>query len=289
MIPVFIKNTKLFQYIKKGCEGIKPPGFEGLSVYDITKQYVLGIIDGAFSARAGAISYSFFMAIFPFILFILNLIPFIQFEGFQSEFNTLIDNLLPGDASDLIFGVFQDIAAKPRGGLLSTSFFLSIIFAANGVHSIFDGFQQSYHTVSRRNFFKQYVVAIGVAFLLVVLLFVFIGLIIYSEFIYEGIKNFRIFFYIFMIYLFIAVLYKFGTKSKKNVALFSIGALVTTILILINTYLFGIYVENFSKYNELYGSIGAILILMVYIWLNSNLLLLGYELNATLRKLKTTL
>lgn len=288
MIPAFIQKTKFFQNIKKVCLNIKPPGFKGLSVYDILKQYVLGIIDGAFSARAGAISYSFFMAIFPFILFILNLIPFIRFEGFQSEFNTLIDNLLPGDASNLIFGVFQDIAAKPRGGLLSTSFLLSIIFAANGVHSVFDGFQQSYHTISKRNFFKQYLVAIGVALLLVLMLFAFIGLIIYSEFIYEGIKSYRVLFYIPMIYLFIAVLYKFGTKSKKNVALFSIGALVTTVLIIINTYLFGIYVENFSKYNELYGSIGAILILMVYIWLNSNLLLLGYELNATLRKLKTT-
>ena len=85
-----------------------------------------------------------------------------------------------------------------------------------------------------------------------------------------------------MIYVGTAILYYYGTLRGKTAKFFSIGALLTTILIVITSYLFGIYIANFSQYNELYGSIGALLILMLYIWLNANILLLGFELNASL-------
>ena len=59
---------------------------EGLSLYDIIEIYILGIFKGAFSYRASAIAFSFFMALFPFALFILNLIPYIPIDNFQSDF-----------------------------------------------------------------------------------------------------------------------------------------------------------------------------------------------------------
>ena len=89
-----------------------------------------------------------------------------------------------------------------------------------------------------------------------------------------------------MIYLVIAVLYFFGTKDGKLSRFFSVGALLTTLLILLNSSLFGMYIENFSTYNQLYGSIGALLILLFYLWLNAIILLLGFELNASLQRLK---
>ena len=90
----------------------------------------------------------------------------------------------------------------------------------------------------------------------------------------------------FMIFVIIATLFYFGTSEGKQNRFFSPGAFMTTFLIIITTYLFGIYIDNFSNYNQLYGSIGAMLILMLYIWLNANLLLLGFELNASLIQLK---
>lgn len=93
-------------------------------------------------------------------------------------------------------------------------------------------------------------------------------------------------FFTVMLYIATATLYYFGTKEGKHSKFFSVGALFTTLLILLTSYLFGVYIENFSKYNELYGSIGALLILLFYLWLNSNILLLGYELNASLQQLK---
>ena len=89
-----------------------------------------------------------------------------------------------------------------------------------------------------------------------------------------------------MIYMSTAMLYHFGTKEGRQTRFFSIGALLTTLLIILTSYLFGIYINNFSQYNELYGSIGALLILLLYVWLNSNILLLGYELNASLQYLR---
>ena len=95
--------------------------------------------------------------------------------------------------------------------------------------------------------------------------------------------------FIFLIYFVIAILYYFGVKGGKSIRFFSIGALITTFLFVLTTYFFGVYITNFSNYNELYGSIGALLILMLYIWINSNLLLLGFELNATIKTLQSSI
>jgi membrane protein len=89
-----------------------------------------------------------------------------------------------------------------------------------------------------------------------------------------------------MIYFTVAVLYFFGTKDGKQSRFFSLGALFTTLLVILNSYLFGFYIENFSNYNQLYGSIGGLLILLFYLWLNAIILLLGFELNASLQRLK---
>ena len=93
-------------------------------------------------------------------------------------------------------------------------------------------------------------------------------------------------FFIFMVYMATATMYYFGTKEGRNSKFFSVGATFTTTLIIIFSFLFGIYIENFGQFNKLYGSIGALLILMFYLWLNENILLLGHELNASISKLR---
>jgi membrane protein len=92
--------------------------------------------------------------------------------------------------------------------------------------------------------------------------------------------------FIVLAYFSISILYYFGTIEGKLTRFFSPGALMTLLLFLTSTYLFGVYVDNFSNYNQLYGSIGALLIFMLYIWINSIVLLLGFELNAVISRLK---
>lgn len=281
------------------CKKIKLPGFSGLSVFDLIKTYVFGIIEGTFTTRAGSIAFSFFMALFPFLLFLLSLIPLIPIANFQQEFLSFIAGVLPPQTAGFFLPIIEDIAMNPRGGLLSFVFILTIFLMANGVNAIFSGFEYSYHVTINRNFIKQYLVALFVSIFLALLLLVAVIFIVYSEYVIATLKNkdilsndvfwittLRYVIFVILVYFVVAILYYFGIKEGKTIRFFSVGALVTTLLFILTTYLFGIYIENFSNYNQLYGSIGALLIMMLYIWINSNLLLLGFELNATLKIMK---
>ncbi|MEL6811246.1 MAG: YihY/virulence factor BrkB family protein [Bacteroidota bacterium] len=275
------------------------PGFKGLSLYDLLEIYSVGIVKGTFSSRASSIAYSFFIALFPFLLFILNLIPVIRIENFQNQFLTLIERLLPPQTQEFFLPVLEDIALNPRNSLISFTFFLTLFLAANGVNSIFSAFEYSVHVNINRNFFRQYFVAILVSIFLALLLLITVGSILYGEYLISELKanayiendffwvNFLQYtIFVIMLYIAISTLYHFGVKEGRETRFFSIGALVTTLLFLLTTYFFGVYINNFSNYNELYGSIGALLIMMFYIWINSNLLLLGFELNVSLQRLK---
>jgi len=290
----------LVRFLKR----IKLPGFEGLSIYDLLELYIIGIVKGALTTRASAIAFSFFIAIFPFLLFILILIPYIPIDGFKEEFLSFLESFLPPTTSEFFFqNIFENITG---GSLISTVFLLSIFLMANGVNAVFSGFEYSYHQQLNRTAFKQYMYALGVAIILAFLLILTVAIFGYFQIyiiqpLYEGLSGENIsdsssglfwvilgkyVFFIIMVYISTATLYYFGTKEGKISKFFSVGALLTTLLIILTSYLFGIYIENFSQFNELYGSIGALLILLIYLWLNANILLLGYELNASLNRLK---
>jgi membrane protein len=298
-----LSKIPLVNWLVKALKAIVLPGFEGLSLYDLLETYAVGIIQGTFSSRASSIAYSFFAAFFPFLLFILNLIPYIQFiDDFQRRFLDLIEGLLPPQTQEFFYPVIEDIALNPRSDLLSFTFVLTLFLAANGVQAIFSAFEYSYHVTINRTFIRQFIVATAVAIFNAVLVLITVGLVFYGEYLIlelkagEYIDNDIMWINILQyglsiatLYLIISILYYFGVKEGKHIRFFSIGALVTTALFLLTTYLFGLYINNFSRYNELYGSIGALLIMLFYIWLNSNLLLLGFELNISLQKLKKKL
>ncbi len=293
----------LVQLFKK----IKLPGLEGLSLYDLLELYITGIVRGALTTRASAIAFNFFMALFPFLLFVLIVIPYIPIDDFKIEFQQFLNSFLPPNTSDFFFqNIFENIDQTQRGGLLSSVFLLSIFLMANGVNAVFSGFENSYHQQLSRNVFRQYLYALGVALILAFLLiFTIVVLGYFQIFVIEKVLNTleskgyevqsqsvfwfdvaKYMFFVIMVYIGTATLYYFGTKEGRFSKFFSVGALLTTLLIILTSYLFGIYIENFAQYNKLYGSIGALLILLFYLWLNSNILLLGYELNASLNKLR---
>ena len=294
-------KIKVFPILKNFISFLKAfriPGYSGFSFYDLLELYLSGIVKGTLSSRAGSIAFSFFMALFPFLLFILNLIAFIPIENFDAVLFNFIELLLPQESQSFFTQIFDDIRLKQRAGLLSSVFLLSIILTANGVSSIFSSFEGSYHVELSRSFFRQYLFSMMVGILLAILLLVGVAALIFFEiFILNNLEDLipseinwirfgQIFFYIILTYISVAILYYFGTIEGKKTHFFSPGALMTCLLILLTTYFFGIYIENFSKYNQLYGSIGALLIFLFYIWLNSSVLLLGFELNATLNRLK---
>lgn len=277
---------------------IRLPWLEGLSFYDLLELYFIGIAKGAFSYRASAIAFSFFMALFPFALFILNLIPYIPIEGFQADFLKFVEESVPPNTYEAIYKIINDILNNSYKGLLSSGFLLSIFLMSNGVNAILGGFEISRHITVTRGFFRQYAVAVGIAIILSFLLIVTVSAIVVFEYIIQRMKSQGVFdninlvsigrfvFVGLMILTATSILFKFGTKQTRRNSFFSIGSVFTTVLIILTSFIFGIYVVRFAKYNELYGSIGTLLILMIYIWINCMILLLGFELNGAINRLK---
>ena len=283
-------NNTVSQYLKE----IKLDILYGFSIYDLLKLYIIGITQGTISNRASSISFSFFMALFPFLLFVLNLIPFFPIENFDKFFLDFLQSLIPKESSLYFYEIFLDINNNKRGGLLSSTFIFSIILIGNGINSIFECFSNSYHVEFTRGFFKQYIYAIFVGFILVIIILVAASFSILFDLLIQKhifIISEILFFvkYIFLVGFSLVVfssLYFFGSIQGKNLKFISPGSIMTTILLFLSTYFFGLYIENFSTYNELYGSIGALIIMMIYIWINSISLILGFELNAVIYKLK---
>lgn len=308
-----LEKIPVVNWLVRLLKSIKLKAFEGLSFYDLVEMYVLGIVKGTLSARASSIAFSLFMALFPLLIFLVTLLPFIipyasvGSENFDAQFLIFLESFLPSATSDYFGDVYQQIKDQKRGGLLSSAFVVSIFLVANGVNAIFGGFENSYHVELTRNFFRQYAYALMVGLILSILLIIGAVAFVYFEFYiveytseylgktlgYDiekgdtiGIQVTKVLFFMLLSYLTTAILYYFGTAEGRQARFFSAGALMTTLLFVLTSYLFGVYVEKFARYNELYGALGGLLILMVFIWLNSNILLLGFELNATLNSLK---
>jgi membrane protein len=279
---------------------IKLPWLHGLSLYDLLDLYIVGIIEGAISYRAAAIAWSFFMALFPFMLFIFNLIPYIPLEGFQEDFLGFVQQNVPPTTFEAIQSIINDILNNSNSGLISTGFFMAIFLMANGVNSILGGFETSHHIdfSLKRKFFRQYFVSFALSLILSFLLLVTVAAIIILEYIIQKtmiqdvlsdkisiLETGRYIFIVLMILISTSLLFKFGIKREKNRSFISIGSVFTTVLIILSSYFFGIWVMKFSKYNELYGSIGTLLVFMFYIWINCMILLLGFDLNASIYRI----
>ena len=234
-----------------------PLSKNAFSLYDLLELYISGLIKGTLTHRASAIAYSFFLAIFPFLLFILNLIPYIPIDHFQVDFWIFIDGLLPPGTHQFFSDIFFDIAEKRRGSLLSSVFFLSIFLMTNGIMAIFGGFEFSYHIQLTRTYVKQYLYALMVAIILSLLvLFVVITFMGYEIYLVPYLEeiNFltdnetllkisKLGFVAVMTYIATSILFYFGTIEGRESKFFSVGSTFTTILFGVTTYLFGIYIK----------------------------------------------
>lgn len=294
-----IEKVPVLRNLMHLTKRIQLPWLKGMSFYDLLELYLIGVAQGAISYRAASIAFSFFMSLFPFALFILNLIPYIPIDNFQADFLRFVEESVPPRTFDAIATIINDILNNSHSGLISTGFFLSIFLMANGLNAILGGFETSRHVIIKRGFIRQYAVAVGMSLLLSFILIVTISSIVVFEVFIQQTKIQDIFsdripllsmgryvFVILMILITTSILFKFGTKREKDRSFISIGSVFTTVLIILSSYFFGIWVVKFSKYNELYGSIGTLLIMMFYIWINCMILLLGFELNGTINKLK---
>ena len=205
---------------------------------------------------------------------------------------------MPKSSQEFLMSIYTDIQSHQRGGLLSSSFLLSIFFMGNGISAIFAGFQGSYHIKVTRSFIRQYIysVVVGLVSSLLLLLAaaMYISLLVYLRKAYSKIDlldishwifSFKLLFTMLVALIFSSILY-YAVPRVQEASVFYAWFCNDLFTFLVTVSLFGIYIAKFSNYNELCGSIGALLVLMLYIYINAIVLLLGFELNAALSQLK---
>jgi membrane protein len=295
-IRQIIKISPAYNAIK-ASKKLVLPGFEGLSFYIVSKFFFQGLKNGSLNMRATSLAFTFFLAIFPSIIFLFTLIPYIPIDNFQGYLFNLLQQLMPEAAFETVEDTIIDIIKKPRSGLLSFGFLSALYFASNGFNALMNSFNETYHQIEVRNPLQQRLASLVMLFVNFILLSAGITLIIGGEigtkYLFESDKvlYYLLFFAKWIIlfglcYSLISFNYYYGPKNKKGWRFFSAGSMFATVLIIVASLAFAYYVNNFGKYNKLYGSIGTLIVIMMWIYINSLIILLGFDLNASIHSAK---
>ena len=290
---------KIVAWIIRVSKKIVLPGFDGKPLYDVTIFFFKGLVKGYITLRAAAISFSLFLAIFPFLIFLFTIIPFIPIENFQQSLMELIRELLPRSAYDTVKGTILDIVTRPRSSLMIFNLVLTLYFSTNGINSLIEAFNNSAHVFETRSMIKQYLISILILIILSILLIISIGLMTFGssllQFILPDFIEKSIFFSLFVEFLrwlvifalllfAISFLYALAPAKAARFRILSAGSMLATILVILTTLGFNFYVDHFSSYNVLYGSLGTLMIVLMWIYINAISLLIGFELNVSIKK-----
>lgn len=278
------------------------PGFNRMPLYDVLVFFFRGLFKGVITYRAAAIAFNFFLALIPFILFLFTLIPIVTSENYQADLLDLMDQLIPAEIYMFTENTIVEIISRPSTGLLSLVFLMAIYFATNGIDAIMDGFGQSYHDIDMWPFWKQKLTAFAMMLvfsLLVVVSMTLLGFgklaisvldqqgIITDQITLFWLTALRWIIIVVFVLLTFSLLYYFGQpkdRGQNKYRFISAGSTLATILFVVGGLLLKGYFANFARYNILYGSLGSIIIIMIWLYYNSIILLIGFELNASIMK-----
>ncbi len=272
-----------------------------VSVYIVLNLVYKKILNFDLDQRAAAVSFSLMLAVFPGTLFLFTLIPLIPIDGLDVLILDFTRKLLPEPLYETVYSTLFDIISKPRADILSFGFVFATFAATNGMMSLMRAFNMALQQRERRTFLKARWLALQLTILLIAVLFVAILVLIIGKialnFISEKVLNNSAFSYwglnligyvsVFLIfYIGISCIYYFAPAIHRKLRFFNFGALLASVLCILVTNLFSYYVENFNSYNRLYGSIGTLIAIMVWIYLISLTLIIGFEVNIGLRSAK---
>lgn len=273
------------------------PGFSPLPIYTVAVFFFKEIGKDSLVNKASSLAYNFMLAIFPGIIFLFTLIPFIPKRiGFQDQLMVLLHLILPSQAFQAFETTLEEIIKIQNGKLLSFGILLSVFFATNGVHNLMRAFNKSSMIVEKRTWLKQRLIALVLTFVIAISLIVTIAAMTIGELLLNYIDkglNLQGNFISYVIdlsrwgllgvlyFVTISILYRYGPSNAKKWRFFSAGSWLATILAFLTIWGFSFYINNFGSYNKVYGSIGTLIVIMIWLYLNSFILLLGFELNAS--------
>lgn len=271
------------------------PGFDGLPIYYVAKFFFKGLIEGALELKASSLAFKFFLAIFPTLIFLLTLIPYIPIDDFRAELLKMLEDVLPDQGYEFLNDSLVSLITNADGGLLSFGFLFALYLATSGFDGMQNAFMESYNTNFYRNIFKTRMISVLMLFIITTLIIIAIAAILISEYMVNFILQEGSTSSILLMlgkwiiigalcFFGISTLYYLGGNRKMKWRFFSAGSTLATLLVLIVSLAFGFYVDNFANYNKIYGSIGTIIIIMLLIYFNSFVLLIGFELNASIQQ-----
>ncbi|MDY0904882.1 YihY/virulence factor BrkB family protein [Pedobacter sp. CFBP9032] len=272
------------------------PGFSPLPLYTVATFFFREIGKDTLVNKSSSLAYSFMLAIFPGIIFLFTLIPFIPIHGFQDQLLSLIELVLPHNAYDAFESTLNDIVKNQNTGLLSFGFLSAIFFATNGVKNLMKAFNKSSLIIETRGWIKQRLIALALTVFICLSIIACITAMALGEVLLKYIKEelhlkaslavyaiqFTRWALLAALYFFtISILYRYGPSHAKKWKLFSAGSWLATILAFLTIWGFSFYINHFASYNKVYGSIGTLIVVMIWLYLNSFILLIGFELNAS--------
>jgi len=296
-----ILNLPPVQYVTNKTKRIILPGFDGVPLYDVIMFFLAQVKKVGLSERASAVSYNFIMAIPPACLFLFTIIPQLPFlpkKALKFQLHRLIFDIVPTrEYNANIISFVDSFLDETRIGLISFGFILLIFFASNGMMGLMRSFNKNYIGFEKRSglqtrwtAIKLTTIMMGLVVACLILLIVPIISIrllgIKSEILKSTIHSVRWIFIVGLIFYSIAFIYKYAPAIQKRWRIVSPGSVLATFLSICSTLAFSAFVNNFGKYNALYGSIGTIIVLMSLIYINSLVLLIGYELNVSIHSIK---
>lgn len=297
-INIFFKENRKARFLLNKAKEFTLPGFDGIPVFVVVKFIFKELRKDLIPTRARSIAYSFFVAFFPAIIFLLTLLPYIPLEGFEKEFIALINDIVPDRVvNNFILGTMDDLINKPRGGLLSLGAFLAFYFSTQGVVSIIMSFNKTYSIYNRRNFIAIRWVALKLTFILLFLFLTSVSLLIVGQNLLDAIMQnlniksfwvnitFNFLRYLTIIILFFvsfSTIYYYGPATKKKWKFITPGSTLATIISIISSLIFSNYISGFDRYNTIYGIFGSIILFLGWVYVNAFVLLIGFELNAAI-------
>lgn len=272
------------------------PGFDDVPLYDAIWFFIRGVQRGSLNTRASSIAFNFMLALGPGVVFLLALIPYIPIQNFQQELFDVFNEFIPANSyiamESLLNEIFQKRSGLPLFGLL-----VSLFFAQKGIHGMIEAFNATYHSLETRSWIQQRLVAVSLVFIFYMLVFIATFLMIFSKLFLEllverEIIKLNLTYYLILAgkwiiiigltFFSISFLYYLAPLRKTKWRFFSAGSTLATLLTVIASLGFSWFVNNFAQFNKFYGSIGALIALMLWLNFNSLNLIIGFELNASI-------
>lgn len=294
-----ITSATPVKQIINGSKRTFVPGLDGFSLFDVWKPFINQLRQTSLLERAAGISYNIFMAIPPTLIFVFTLIPYLPISKlFINELFTLIRDVVPGkENNQVIIGFLDDFLNRPRNELLSFGLLLALFFSSNAMMGILRSFDKNYEGFIDPSGFQKRTMALKLTILVFFIFFVCVLLLIAQGEVLRwiGIKssalrlvinNARWLIILLLVFYSVSSIYRHGTPLKVKWPFITPGSVFATTLMFLATFIVSFWVNNFSNYNKVYGSISAIFILMLLIYVNALVILVGFELNVTLAALR---